>query len=317
MTVFKFDSDMHNSHLLPEFSIQLNEAEITTLYSDVDIQSEFIHTLLENTTLTVLDREDGLYERLTVQDNVTFFHKWFNCQIPLVEVLVLFELHKCAKKPLKQCTLSEIRRVYFAKYFLMDATDPLVFKEPIFGVDILTINTFMNMLQKLKEANRSVLVLVTNLEHALLLGDVAYQLQERGLEKIEVEEEKEQVEKSSEPAIPQVENLYKVPVTIDDKVILFDPPEIDYIESQGGQTHIVINDESFTLGSTLIEIEKRLKVYGFYRCHRSYIVNLQKVREIITWSKNTYSLRIDNKIQSTIPLSRTKIQEIKDLFNLK
>src|SRR5690625_5229026 len=88
MTVFTFDSDMHNSHLLPEFSIQLNEAEITTLYSDVDIQSEFIHTLLENTTLTVLDREDGLYVRLTVQENVTFFHKWFNCQIPLAEVLV-------------------------------------------------------------------------------------------------------------------------------------------------------------------------------------------------------------------------------------
>jgi ABC-2 type transport system ATP-binding protein len=71
------------------------------------------------------------------------------------------------------------------------------------------------------------------------------------------------------------------------------------------------------MDSTLAEMEKKLEIYGFYRCHRSYIVNLQKVREIITWSKNAYSLRIDNKDKATIPLSRTKIQDIQEKFNLE
>lgn len=116
---------------------------------------------------------------------------------------------------------------------------------------------------------------------------------------------------------PIIKSLFKIPAKVDEKMILFAPPEIDYIESQEGKAMIVVNNESYAIESTLTEVEKKLEVYGFYRCHRSYIVNLQKVREIITWSKNTYSLRINDEAQSTIPLSRTKIQAIQEKFNLK
>lgn len=57
---------------------------------------------------------------------------------------------------------------------------------------------------------------------------------------------------------------------------------------------------------TLQQLEGRLKPYGFYRCHRSYIVNLQKVREIIIWSKNSYSLKLIGDENTIIPLSRMK-----------
>src|SRR5699024_5611307 len=169
---------------------------------------------------------------------------------------------------------------------------------------------------KIKEDSIPALVLVSNMEHALLLGDAAYKLQEKGLQPIEVDDDEEAPEAESTGS-PMTTNLFKIPAKVDDKMILFDPPEIDYIESQDGKAMIVINGESYAMDSTLAEIEKKLEIYGFYRCHRSYIVNLQKVREIITWSKNTYSLRIDNKIQSTIPLSRTKIQDIQENFSLK
>lgn len=193
---------------------------------------------------------------------------------------------------------------------------PLVFLEPVHGVDITTINTFLNLIKKLQDMEAPVLVLVTNLEHALLLGDQAYRVDKKGLHHIELETDEEEVSEV-QATTPSIANLYKVPAKVDDKVILFDPTEIDYIESQAGKAQIVINNESFALDSTLAEIEKKLEVYGFFRCHRSYIVNLQKVREIITWSKNTYSLKIDNQVESTIPLSRTKIQEIQGIFNLK
>nr|WP_236782626.1 LytTR family DNA-binding domain-containing protein [Allobacillus saliphilus] len=177
------------------------------------------------------------------------------------------------------------------------------------------------MLQKLKENKTPVLILVSNLEHALLLSDLTYKLKENGLQEIEVAQE-ELSERTSEAeqistTSLTTSKLYKVPAKVEDKIILFDPTEIDYIESQDGKAQIVVNYESFALDSTLTEIEKKIEPYGFYRCHRSYIVNLQKVREIITWSKNTYSLRINNKPKSTIPLSRTKIQHIQDTFNLK
>lgn len=315
MSDFKIDSDAVQSEILPAFSVTIGDSHTTAITSDADMQVELV-SVLQNSGITVFDRQDGLYERLTIEENVAFFHKWFACQTPLTEILVLFNLHKCAKIVLKKCSPSEITRVYYAKHYMTYAV-PFIFQDPIHGVDILTINTFITMLKKLIDHQTPVLILVTNMEHALLLGDVAYRLREKGLHEIETETEEGGTSKVDTTTSPSITNLFKIPAKVDDKVILFDPPEIDYIESQDGKSHIVINHESFAMDYTLAEMEQKLEVYGFFRCHRSYIVNLQKVREIITWSKNTYSLKIENKNQSTIPLSRTKIQGIQEIFNLK
>ncbi|WP_256860582.1 LytTR family DNA-binding domain-containing protein [Paraliobacillus ryukyuensis] len=194
----------------------------------------------------------------------------------------------------------------------------MIFHEPVQGVDVNTTNSFIQLLQRLKACHIPVLVLVSNLEHAIMLGDVAYKLHQHALSPVEMDEgEDETKEEADDPGLKRHNNLFKIPAKVDDKVILFDPLEIDYMESQDGKAMIVVNDQTYAMDTTLSEMEKQLEVYGFYRCHRSYIVNLQKVREIITWSKNTYSLRIDNKSQSTIPLSRTKIQDIQEKFSLK
>lgn len=316
MTNFKITNKLIKKFNVPEFSFIVEASNVLALYSDTDLQAELINGLQSSRRAMIFDWHDGLYERLTVEDNVSFYHKWFACKFPFAEVLVLFQLQSCAKKHLHKCTPSEIRRVYYAKYFMSSSNVPLVFLEPVHGVDITTINTFLNMIKKLQDIGAPVLVLVTNLEHALLIGDQAYRVDKKGLHHIELETDKEEIPEV-QAASPSIANLYKVPAKVDDKVILFDPTEIDYIESQEGKAQIVINNESFALDSTLAEIEKKLEVYGFFRCHRSYIVNLQKVREIITWSKNTYSLKIDNQVEATIPLSRTKIQEIQGIFNLK
>lgn len=302
---------------LPAFSLDVDPSKATAIYSDVDLQTELMRALLRNPEVDLFDYKEGLYERLSVQDNIKFYNKWFGCRISLPEVLVMFQLQNCAKTPLRKCSPSQIRRVLYAKHYMSNATVN-VFQEPIQGVDVLTINTFINMLKQMMEEKRNTLVLVSSMEHALLLGDETYHLQDSGLTHLEIDAEEEQeASKTSKQASLTVEKLFKIPAKIDDKVILFDPTEIDYIESQEGKAFIIINGDPFPLDATLAEIEKKLELYGFYRCHRSYIVNLQKVREIITWSKNTYSLKINNKVQATIPLSRTKILTIQEIFNLK
>lgn len=315
MPYFKIEHDAVEDDLLPSFTLNVEGERITSIYSDTDMQDALAQYLYRHGGATILNCQDGLYERLTVEANIKFYHKWFGCQMPLAEILVMFALHTCAKTPLHKCSESEIRRVYFAKYY-MSHVDLMVFVEPIHGMDLTTINTFISVTRKLKEEEIPVLILVSNVEHALLLGDMSYKLKPNGIEQVEVEQADAMATKSDSSGPPTTVNLFKIPAKVDDKIILFDPPEIDYIESQNGKGRMVINNESYIMDSTLAEIEKKLKVYGFYRCHRSYIVNLQKVREIITWSKNTYSLRIDNQIQSTIPLSRTKIQDIQEKFSL-
>lgn len=313
---FTISPEMLNDEVLPLFTLTVSDSLTTAIYCDTDLQMELAKNLCHHADIAVYDQKEGLYMRLTVEDNIIFFNKWFASKAYLPDILVLFELQSCAKKPLNQCTESEIRRVYFAKYYL-SCKNPMIFLEPIQGIDDRTINTFVNMLQKLKSSQKPVLILVSNMKHALLLGDIVYKLQRNGIRQVEMDEEDTVSHESDHPAAPTSATILKIPAKVGDKMILFDPLEIDYIESQDGKGHIMINDQSYPMDSTLAEIEKKMNVYGFYRCHRSYIVNLQKVREIITWSKNTYSLRIDNKTQSTIPLSRTKVQDIQEKFNLK
>src|SRR5690606_19102824 len=111
-------------------------------------------------------------------------------------------------------------------------------------------------------------------------------------------------------------NVQKIPTKKNDKVILFNPPEIDYIESINSSAIVHVAGETYTCAMTLAELEQRLQHYGLFRCHRSYIVNLQKVRELITWTKNSYSLRLTTGKDSVVPLSRTKLVELKELLNI-
>ncbi|WP_200411689.1 response regulator transcription factor [Virgibacillus salexigens] len=316
MADFTINQENISDAALPLFSLTIYDSHVTAVYSDTDMQAELMRVLRGDSNISVFDKQEGLYSRISVESNVAFYHKWFGCHTPLPEILVQFELQSCAKQPLHQCSESEIRRIYFAKYY-MSGVKPMVFHEPIHGVDVRTVNTFITMLQKIKDVATPVLILVSNMEHALLLGDIAYKLQQTGMKQVEIDEEDIVTSEMEGTDLPTTANLFKISAKVDDKMILFDPPEIDYIESQDGKAMIVINEESYAMDATLVEVEQKLKVYGFYRCHRSYIVNLQKVREIITWSKNTYSLRINNKIQSTIPLSRTKIQDIQEKLSLK
>lgn len=319
MKTFTIQPDQNASTVLPAFSLDVDSTKTTAIYSDMDLQIALAKLIKAKTQAVLFNYTEGIYERLTIQDNLKFYHKWFGCKLALSEILVMFQLQNHSKQKLEDCNASIRRRVYFAKHYMTDAALN-VFQEPIQGVDVLTINTFISMLKRMMEEQRPTLVLVSTMEHALLLGDVAYRLQDSSLLEIETEaeqESKEETEQMEKQPNLTVEKLFKIPAKVEDKVILFDPTEIDYIESQQGKSFIVINDETFALDSTLTEIEKKLEFYGFYRCHRSYIVNLQKVREIITWSKNTYSLKINNNVQATIPLSRSKIQAIHDIFNLK
>lgn len=315
MNGLAIDLQITRDEKLPPFSITVDCAESCAIYSDTDR----LHALVEHLHscgLTVFDGKDGLYERLTVEANLKFYRNWFGFKMPLADLLVLFRLSQCAKVPLHACSHSEKQRVRYAKFFLMQA-GAAVFIEPVQAVDKLSVCVFKEMLSRMMQSGKSVLLLVSNMEHAFLLGNSVYKLHECGLEVFEEQSAAGQDQADTEePTLPFTSDLFKISAKIEDKVILFDPTEIDYIESQDGKAFIRIDGESFALDSSLAAIEKKLEMYGFYRCHRSYIVNLQKVREIITWSKNTYSLRLNNKEASTIPLSRAKVQDIQEIFSV-
>lgn len=50
---------------------------------------------------------------------------------------------------------------------------------------------------------------------------------------------------------------------------------------------------------------------NFFRCHKSYIVNLDKIKEVYSWFNGTYKLIIDDFEKTEVPVSRLHVKEIK------
>ncbi|MCM1989069.1 LytTR family transcriptional regulator DNA-binding domain-containing protein [Oceanirhabdus seepicola] len=108
----------------------------------------------------------------------------------------------------------------------------------------------------------------------------------------------------------------KVPAKVDDKIILFNPTDIIYCESRDRAAVLHTVEGEFQCSLTLAQLEQKLKAFGFFRCHRSYIVNLQNIKELIAWSKNSYSLILNDKTKSEIPLSKGRIEELKTILGI-
>src|SRR5713101_4697923 len=77
------------------------------------------------------------------------------------------------------------------------------------------------------------------------------------------------------------------------------------------------SDEKFeALVRMLEELNDNLNPSLFWRAHRSFLVNIHHIREVVPWFKSSYQLRMDDKKQTEIPVSRAQTRRLRELFNL-
>jgi two-component system, LytTR family, response regulator len=67
---------------------------------------------------------------------------------------------------------------------------------------------------------------------------------------------------------------------------------------------------------TLEELLDSLDTHLFWRAHRSYLVNINRIKEVVPWFKSSYQLRMDDKKQTEIPVSRAQTKRLRELFGL-
>jgi two-component system, LytTR family, response regulator LytT len=67
---------------------------------------------------------------------------------------------------------------------------------------------------------------------------------------------------------------------------------------------------------TLEELLDSLDQNLFWRAHRSYLVNTNRIKEVVPWFKSSYQLRMDDKKQTEIPVSRAQTKRLRELFGL-
>ena len=108
-------------------------------------------------------------------------------------------------------------------------------------------------------------------------------------------------------------NLKKITVNIGERLYVISLNDIDYIEASEKETLIFSNQKKYVSKIKISKWEEMLKENNFYRCHRSFIVNLDKITEIEQWFNSSWILKIKN-YTTAIPVSRNNIKELKELF---
>lgn len=105
----------------------------------------------------------------------------------------------------------------------------------------------------------------------------------------------------------------KIPCEYHGKIVLIDIKDIFFCYIEGEKTYIKTKKDRFLTGYTLNQIEKKT---NFFRAHRSYIVNLDNVKELFSWFNGTYKLVMNDTEGSEVPISRNHVKELKELLGI-
>jgi ABC-2 type transport system ATP-binding protein len=260
------------------------------------------HTALSQ-ALGVVFAEDTVYKNLSVLANLNFFARLHDLPKENAETtLARVGLADHRRMPAGKLSPSLLRRLAFGCAILHEPKF-LLLVEPFSRCDEATGNLLSNLVQQIANEGAGVLVLSGDGAGLAHLSDQVYELQEGHIIKVE----------STSKTIQG--QPFKIPVKIEDKVLLLNPADILYADASGDRAYLVTTEGRLPTQYTLTELEKRLERGGFFRAHRSYLVNLQHVREVIPFTRNAYSLRLDDPTGTQIPLSKSAASELRDLLN--
>ena len=122
---------------------------------------------------------------------------------------------------------------------------------------------------------------------------------------------------SSMQAATGVGRSGKVVVRAQSRLLLADQKDVCFAAIEDGRISVVTRTvEGDSNCRTLEELMEQLDPEQFWRVHRSFVVNIQHIREVVPWFKSSYQLRMDDRKQTEIPVSRAQTKRLRELFNL-
>lgn len=108
--------------------------------------------------------------------------------------------------------------------------------------------------------------------------------------------------------------MRKFAINTDGRTVFEEVGNIVFIETynRGCLIHTV-KDEYFE-GKPIGDFEKRLGEMGFYRCQKSYLINLEKVKEMFLWKNNSFAIKMEGYENQILPVGRERIKTLRQLL---
>lgn len=260
-------------------------------------------------TVGFLPAENGLYERLTARQNLEFYCRLYGLPPSrAAEILALVGLQDQAQTRVQQLTPELARRLALGRA-LLHQPDMLILVDPFRHSSPASTELVAGLLAQQAEAGAAILLVA---EESAALTAVCHTI---------IIMNQGRPSHSYTPGEQHAPNLpFKIPARLEGKVALVNPADILYATSDDGRTYLCTVDGRIPTHLTLSEVESRLARSGFFRAHRSYLVNLQHIKEMIAYTRDSYTLILDNIPPDTtgpieIPLSKNAARDLRELLD--
>ncbi len=121
-----------------------------------------------------------------------------------------------------------------------------------------------------------------------------------------------------EPAAPRpAMQRSKILVRSAGRSFIVDAQDIVYATIDDGLITIVTSAlEGESNYRTIEDLQSNLDPETFWRVHRSFLVNIHRIKEVIPWFKSSYQIRMDDKKHTEIPVSRVQTKRLRSLLKL-
>ncbi|MEG0368312.1 MAG: LytTR family transcriptional regulator DNA-binding domain-containing protein [Coprobacillus sp.] len=270
---------------------------------DVSAIVEDIVSELED--VSIVDENEGMYDYMKVKEYLNFFAELTGHSHLIEQSIEFMHLSDFLHIKIEKCTYQQKKRVLIAKEIIKDS-QIYYLKEPLSQLDEESIRMILDWLEYANKHDKHIISTSRSLKEVCLCDGYHVSIFNQNINPIE--------EESNDSIDEDQFSIQKISVKANERIFLFNPEEIDYIEASEGKSQVVVRNETYTSPLSMDELEEKLHRFGFYRSHRSYLINMQKVTQIVKWTRNSYSLKLMNYDQITIPLSKTKVQEMKNLY---
>jgi len=109
----------------------------------------------------------------------------------------------------------------------------------------------------------------------------------------------------------------RVAIKVGERFMLVQAEEIVYASLVDEGITVVTNQHTGTSNfRTLDDLQERLDPGVFWRVHRSHLVNINKIKEIVPWFSRNYILRMKDAKTTEIPVSRTQTKRLREYLKL-
>lgn len=268
----------------------------------------FSHAAANPANVGILYAEDVLYERMTARQQLAFAAELRGWQgrerAERVEACLLRVGLGDVPGPISKLSPANRRRISLAMALL---GEPLILllEEPQQRADVETMQLFVRLLQEEAARGASVLVVTSEVGWAQGWAQRVFEVSDGRL----LASYNPQSRKAEATAQP-----FKISARKDERIILYNPADILYAYSNEGRTTLRTASDEATTTLTLQELDDRLCRSGFFRAHRAYLVNLQHIREVVQFTRNSFNLVLDDEAGTSIPLSKQSAKELQELL---